>query len=270
MSTVSSGIITRPPSFISSLPTPYTVTTVVQTEINEPVFGFYIPENEFYINIPALSVAINSKSATNFDDCSFSILNKNSVPIYYKDIVLNSGVIRGSYVKSSDRNLIINLNSTTTDDTYTYITYSVQRNLQLKSFKTATFINSSPNSPIIGYLTLRVLNKYYNNTGIIIYPYESVPFSANYIIENVGDLTNQFYGNTNTTPNKKVGTFDFSFLIETYDSDPKNINKIPNILQEELVISVNLVNTGYVPPVYNNLISRPATGGGFAPPSQVI
>jgi hypothetical protein len=167
--------------------------------------------------------------------------------------------------------------NTNSDATYTYEVYRVGYNISAAPVLTTSIINkavtrsSATKQMIIGYLTLRYLNEYYNNDGKMIAPFESIPFAASYSVTNVGKLGGQYYGKTLVAPNKNVGTLDFSFLVETYDSNPKNDNIIANILKTELAISVNVVNTGYVPSVYNLTLTPPSTGGGgYVPPYYIL
>ena len=51
---------------IADAPLFYTVTSVLSTPINDPEFSFYIPNSEFYINTPGISISDNKKSVSNF------------------------------------------------------------------------------------------------------------------------------------------------------------------------------------------------------------
>lgn len=266
---------TDPPTY--RIPLYYTITTTIQTEVIEPQLDFYIPNNEFYLNIPAVSIASVDKSRTNFNDGSFFVMNKSSKIVYYKNITFNHGLIRASYVKSNNKVLNLTKVNTNSDATYTYEVYRVGYNISSAPVLTTSIINktvsrsAATKQMIIGYLTLRYLNEYYNNDGKMISPFESIPFAASYSATNVGKLASQYYGKTLVAPNKNVGTLDFSFFVETYDSNPNNDNITPNILKTELVISVNVVNTGYVPSVYNLTLTPPPTGGGgYVPPFYIL
>lgn len=256
-------------------PTEYTVTTVVSTPINEPEFSFYIPNSEFYINTPAISVADVAKSRTNFNDGVFYFMNKNNTPVYYKDFVLGSAtpkiastttlqssksifnpsaVIRASFVKSSDKavDITIDTDNITNDDVYTYIPYNV-------------IYKGNP----LGILSIRILNKIYNNPGISIFPFESIGFAASFVGLNTGSLSKLYYGRTIKSLDKNVGTIDFTFNFEYYVTNPLNSELTPNVLTQPMVISINFVNTGYVPSVISLSTTPPPTGGGYIPPSHL-
>jgi hypothetical protein len=257
----------------SYLPLDYTVTTVVSTPINEPEFSFYIPNSEFYINTPAISVANVAKSRTNFNDGVFYFMNKNNTPVYYKDFVLGSvstkvastatlqpsksifnpsAVIRASFIKSSDKvvDITIDTNNITNDEVYTYIPYNV-------------IYKGNP----LGILSIRILNKIYNNPNISIFPFESIGFAASFVGLNTGSLSKLYYGRTIKSLDKNVGTIDFTFNFEYYVTNPLNSQLTPNVLAQPMVISINFVNTGYVPSVISLSTTPPPTGGGYTPPS---
>lgn len=257
------------------VPSTYTVTTVVSTTIYEPEFSFYIPNSEFYINTPAVSVSDITKSRTNFNDSIFYFLNKNNVPLYYKsiditqptitnDIVSSNaqianrsvfnpvGKIRASFVKSSNKVIDVIKDETliTTDEAYTYIPFIV-------SYK----------GNRLGQIILRVLNIYYNNPGIMVYPFESIPFAASYVSDNVGDLDKLYFGKTVKSLNKNLGTIDFTFYFQYYDVNPFDTTKTATLKYQPVVISLNTVNTGYVPSTIN-LASSPPPTGGYTPPAS--
>jgi len=264
-----------PPS--STLPPTYTMTTTIQTEVIEPQLDFYIPNGEFYMNIPAVSIASVDKSRTNFKEGVFHVMNKSSKIVYYNNIKFNNAFIRSSYIKSDSKELGVTKIETNSDSSYTYDVYMVTYNIPTTPVLTSSIVErtvtrgTATKSLVIGYLTIRYLNEYYNNTGKLISPFESIPFAASYSVTNVGKLVNQYYGKTLVAPNKNVGTLDFNFSVETYDSNPNNDNIIPNLLKTDLVISVNVVNTGYVPSVYNQLLTPPSMGGStFVPPYTVL
>lgn len=261
-------------SVTSYIPLSYTVTTVVSTPINEPEFSFYIPNSEFYINTPAISVANVAKSRTNFNDGVFYFMNKNNTPVYYKDFVLGStstqkststtvttasksifnpsANIRASFIKSSDKVVDISINTTniTNDDVYTYIPYNI-------SYKGNN----------LGILSIRILNTFYNNPGITVFPFESVGFAASFIGLNIGNLSKLYYGKTIKSLDKNVGTIDFTFNFEYYITKPLNSTTTPDVYTQPMVISINFVNTGYVPSVISLSTTPPPTGGGYTPPA---
>lgn len=266
-----------PPSSYTTtpyVPPTYTVTTVVSTTIYEPEFNFYIPNSEFYINTPAVSVADVSKSATNFNDGIFYFMNKNNVPIYYNtlditsanvsaDIVASNNQtrkksvfkptskIRASFIESFNKVITVtkDTENITSDEVYTYVPFIVL----YKGNR-------------LGQIILRILNIYYNNPGITVFPFESIPFAAAYISENVGNLAKLYYGKTIKTPNKNVGTIDFTFNFQYYDSNPFIVGSNPTVKYQPIVISLNTVNTGYVASAISLSLAAPSTGG-YTPPA---
>lgn len=269
ISTPSSGGTTLPTVWgftPISFPSSYTITTLVQTKISEPVFDFYIPNSEFYLNTPGVSVASVAKSATNIEDGTLNIMNKTNQIIYYKSLVFNNATVRNPNYVSYNKNLIVTKTDTTYDDNYAYEIYSVSKNEQRTTINTRSISSLvAPTSILIGYLQVRYPIEYYSGSVLKINPFECVPISVNYQVSGVGDLTTQIYGQTSDAPNRKVGTFDFNFSVQTYDSDPNSITSTPNISSQDLVVSINLVNTGYIPPVYNYTFTPPSTGTGYLP-----
>jgi hypothetical protein len=259
-------------------PTTYTVTTVVSTNVYEPEFNFYIPNSEFYINTPAVSVADVSKSATNFNDGVFYFMNKNNTPIYYNTIDITAPTIttdivatnnqtrrnsvfnpvakiRASFIDSANKVVSVNkdVENITTDEVYTYVPYTVlYRGNRL------------------GQIVLRILSIYYNNSGIVVYPFESVPFAAAYVSENVGQLAKLYYGKTIKSLNKNVGTIDFIFNFQYYTENPLVPETNPSIKYQPIVISINTVNTGYVPSAISLSLTRPPTGGFTPAPATYL
>lgn len=233
-------------------PITYKITTTVATPINAPQLDFYIPNSEFFINTPGFSAANVAQSATNFNDGMFYLLNKNSTTLYYKDFVLINGQIRSGYLTAINKIVTITQELTSTDETYTYIVYSVKYRGKL-----------------LGYLTIRILSHFYDQPGRAIAPFENVRFAASFSAQNVGNLGQVYYGKTGTAPDRNVGTIDVNFFIECWDSNPNDTAKIPNLLKQQVTVSVNIVNTGYVPTVINASRVPPATGGGVLPNQQV-
>lgn len=247
-------------------PTDYTVTTAKSIATSEPAFSFYIPNSEFYINTPSISVSDVSKSRTNFNDGVFYFMNKNNTPIYYKDLVLgsttisglgglsnssnNSAFIRASFINSSDKLVTVEIDTVniTNDDMFTYIPYNVK-------YK----------GNGLGVLSLRILNTFYNNPGITVFPFESVKFAASFIGLNTGNLSKLYYGRTIKSPDKNVGTIDFTYNFEYYVSNPLKTDTTPDVYVLPMVISVNFVNTGYIPSIISLSTTPPSTGGGYTP-----
>lgn len=258
----------------SYTPSTFTVTTVTSTDVYEPEFSFYIPNSEFYINTPGVSVSDVTKSVTNFNDGIFYLLNKNNFPIYYNSLdtltpvvsvvttnnetrKTNSfnpvGKIRASFIESNNKIITVtkDIPNITTDEIYTYVPYTIL----YKGNR-------------LGQLVLRILSVYYNNPGIAVFPFESVPFAAAYISENVGDLAKLYYGKTIKSPNKNVGTIDFKFNFQYFDTNPLIPETNPTVKYQEVVISLNTVNTGYVPTAISLSQSAPSTGGYTPPPTD--
>lgn len=269
MASFSGGSLSSPDSFFGTFgtvsdilsvgypttPITYKITTTVATPINSPQLDFYIPNSEFFINTPGFSAANVAQSATNFNDGMFYLLNKNSITLYYKDIVLINGQIRSGYITAINKIVAINQELISNDETYTYVVYSVKYRGKL-----------------LGYLTIRILSHFYEQPGRAIAPFENVRFSASFSAQNVGNLGQVYYGKTGTAPDRNVGTIDVNFFIECWDSNPNDTSKIPNLLKQRVTVSVNIVNTGYIPTVINASRVAPPTGGGVLPnqPIQTI
>lgn len=232
-------------------PITYKITTTVATPINSPQLDFYIPNSEFYINTPGVSAANMAKSATNFKDGMFYLLNKNSIPLYYKDFVLINAQIRSGYLTAVNKIVAVALELTSEDETYTYLVYSLKYRGKL-----------------LGYLTIRILSDFYNQPGRSIAPFEIVRFAGSFSAQNVGNLSQIYYGKTITAPDRSIGVIDINFFIECWDSNPNDTSKIPNLLKQQVTVTVNVVNTGYVPTVVNASRVPPPTGGGILPVQQ--
>ena len=226
---------------IADAPLFYTVTSVLSTPINDPEFSFYIPNSEFYINTPGISISDNKKSVSNFNDGLFYFLNKTNSPIYYNNFLLNNnGKIRASFLNNHEKVINVISSSINVENEYTYTTYVL-------SYK----------NKIIGKLITRILNVWYNKERVMLAPFESIDFSIVFVSENVSDLNNLYFGKTNITPDRRIGVIDFSFNFYYYNKNP--INEVSDLISETMVVSINLVNTGYISGVING--DKPDTGG---------
>jgi hypothetical protein len=193
-----------------------------------PIFSFYIPETEFFVNIPSISITEGNKSISLIQDGKINLINKNNAPVYFKDIYLFNASINNNYLSRDEKILTFQFNNTVEDrdNNNVYLNYYIL----YKSNK-------------IGIITIRYSLDYYK-TSRIIYPFQSVPFYFYYKIQNLNKLNIQYYGKTNTNPNKKVGLIDFEFMLENYID-----NSFTNTIVEPLKVSTYVVNSGYVPPI---------------------
>lgn len=203
--------------------------------IKMPILDFYIPRNQFYINVPGVSVNEDDKSFTSLSDTSFKVLNKNNTPIYFKGITLASIKFRGE-IGIPSRFIQFLQEEVEVEDGYVIYSYALY-------FRRAK----------IGLLKLRTNDKYANSNNSLIYPFQSVEFNASYMVENVNHLHLQYFGRSQVRPNKRVGTIDIGLKVTCF-TDKTLIKETSDII----TICVNAVNTGYiavavqpsVPPVY--------------------
>lgn len=198
-----------------------------------PTFSFYIPKNEFFINVPSLSVTEGNKSISLIQDGKINLINRNNSPVYFSKIYLANALINNNYLSRDNKRLTFDINNITEDNENNYV--YINHNIYYKTNK-------------IGVLTLRFALDYYN-TNKIIYPFQSVPFYFYYKVENLNKLDIQYFGKTDSNRNKKVGLIDFEMMLETYVD-----KSFVGTVTEPLIVSAYLVNSGYVPPILSEPI----------------
>jgi len=183
-----------------------------------PVFNFIIPQTEFYINTPGISVS-HGDGLTYEADGKFFILNTNTKTIYFNDISFVKAQVRDPLLRSR-----LDLIKVTEDVRYqTETKQSIQYTVQY-------------NGKLIGLLTITTdLGLIGSNKPLI--PLTKIGFSAFYQVKNIG-APYQYYGKTTNDPHKNVGIIDFTFNLKCY-SDTNFLNEI----NENVVISAILVNS---------------------------
>lgn len=198
-------------------------TAVSTTKVTQimPRFSFVIPKNNFYINTPAVSISANTdKFDTIEKDGVFGIINTNTQPIYFNDIVFVRARPRDSELRSRLNFITVLLTNTYETETNFYQEYSVMiRGFQTGKLTIATELN------IIG-------------SNKMIVPLTKLEFSAFYEVKNLGVLNRHYYGKTTNNPLKRVGIVDFTFNLKAYSD-----KELTKIIDEDLVISTILVNT---------------------------
>ena len=196
-----------------------TFTTLKKITKTMPVFNFIIPQTEFYINTPGISIS-SGDGLTYEADGKFFILNTNAKTIYFNDISFVKAQVRDPLLRSRLDLIKVTENRRYQTETKQYIEYNVKNNGQY-----------------IGFLTIVTdLNNIGSNKPII--PLTKLGFSAFYQVQNIGALSYQYYGKSTNDPNKNVGIIDFTFNLKCY-SDSNFLNEI----NENVVISTILVNT---------------------------
>jgi hypothetical protein len=202
------------------------VYTQLYSRINEkqPIFDFMIKKADFYINTHGVSVTELGKSYTSYNDGLFYILNKNNKPIYFNGLYFNSIRMRRENGYPS-ANLTSVLSETRVVGNYTYEDY-------ILSFRRQT----------IGKLTIGRLNEYVNESNVILNPFQSLEMSASYTVLNLNRLDIHYFGKSNLNPNKTKGTIDISFNIKCFAN-----REYTQAINDTLVLTINTINTGYVP-----------------------
>jgi hypothetical protein len=192
----------------------------------QPVFDFMIQHDDFYINTHGVSVTELSKSYTSLSNGLFYILNKTNQPFVFDSLTVNSVKFRNESAIPANT-LKINFFETTynTSKTHKYDTYNVL-------FR----------SQVIGQLTLSRKVKYDNNLNFVLNPFQSIEFGATYLVKNLNMLDVQYYGASNINQDNKKGTIDITLIIRSYSD-----LAMTNVVYESITLSVNLVDTGYVP-----------------------
>jgi len=193
--------------------------------VSMPIFDFMIPKEDFYISTPGISVTEKDKSYSSASDGAFSVLNKNTVPVYFNSLNLTSVKIRNDSM-TPNGNMKIVYSGATIDIDEVYLTekYKIQ-------FKSNT----------IGVVSITRLLKHKNELNVKLEPFQSIKFTASYEVYNLSNLAMQYYGKSTTNPNKKIGTLDFDITIKIYGDKELTI-----LTTNHMAMTVNLVNNGYV------------------------
>lgn len=184
-----------------------------------PTLDFMIPSSEFYINAYGVSATEQDKSYSEYDDANFYILNKESIPVYFYSLELSKISTRDNVIINRN-SLTIELTSNITDDTYNIRIYNVLYNNNL-----------------IGKFYLRMKKPYLNGGYEVIQPFQSVEFSSKYEAQNIGRLGVHYFGKSG----KRIGKIDFTLTVRCYKD---RVNKT-NYVDEQITLSVNVINSGY-------------------------
>ena len=192
----------------------------------QPVLDFMVQHDDFYINTHGVSVTESSKSYTTLSNGLFYILNKNSQPFIFNSLNVSSVKYRNESAIPPNT-LAINFLETTynTSKSHRYDAYNVL-------FR----------SQVVGKLTISRKTQYENDMNIILNPFQSIEFGATYLVENLNLLDLQYYGASNINPDKKRGTIDITLTIKCFTDIA-----MTNPVYESITLTVNLVDTGYVP-----------------------
>lgn len=205
----------------------------------QPVFDFMIKREDFYINTHGVSITESNKSFTTYNDGLFYILNKNNKPIYFNGIYLVNSRLRKERGFPGN-SLRVTLNTTTFSGNFMYENYFL-------SFRGRQ----------IGQLTISRLRMFENNSNLLLNPFQSIELSATYQALNLNNLDLHYYGKSRLNQDKKKGTIDINFTIRCF-ADKAFTQQV----NETLTISVNVVNTGYVPVALQQIVNPPIGGGG--------
>ena len=155
----------------------------------------------------------------------------NNQPMVFSEVTINSVKFRNeSAIPSNTLTYALVGTTYNTSKTHAYDTYNVL-------FR----------SNIIGTLTISREAKYINGSNAVITPFQSIEFGATYLVKNVNMLDIQYYGQSNINKDNKVGTLDIKLTIKSFTE----IGMI-NPVYDSMTLTVNLVNTGYVPPSLTN------------------
>jgi hypothetical protein len=204
----------------------------------QPVFDFLIKNNDFYINTHGVSVTEFDKSYTTLSDGKFYVLNKNNKTFYFNGLYLSSVRMRreNGYPTIALRAKLID---TRVIGNFVYEDYYL--NFRGKD---------------IGKLTISRLTRFANNNNIMVSPFQSIEMYATYSVLNVNNLSLQYYGKSNIAENKNKGTIDVNFNIRCF-TDKEYTNQI----SENLTITINTINSGFVPTAPPSIIGTTGTSG---------
>ena len=192
----------------------------------QPVFDFKIFRDDFYINTHGVSVTESTKSFTTLNNGLFHILNKNNQPMVFNGITLTSVRFRNESAVPANTLKHVFVNTTyNASNTYAYDNYNIL-------FR----------SNVIGTLSISRSIEHANDLNFILNPFQSIHFGATYTFKNVNLLDVQYYGASNINKDKKVGTLDMRLTIKSF-TDLTYTTPI----YDSMTITVNLVNSGYVP-----------------------
>jgi hypothetical protein len=190
----------------------------------QPVLDFMIKKEDFYINTHGVSISELGKSYTNFSDGVFYVLNKNSKPIYFDGIYLSNVKMRKESAYPASSMKIFTDKSEIIDDVL-YEKYILR------------FRGND-----VGELTIGRDLRFQNGSNFKLNPFQSISLFATYTTLNVNKINLHYYGKSNLSPNRHIGTIDVEFIIRSFsDAEFKNITN------DVMTITINKINTGFVP-----------------------
>lgn len=205
----------------------------------QPVFDFMVQDSDFYISTHGVSVTELDKSYTTLSNGLFYILNRTSKSFVFNSLNVTSVRFRNeSAIPASTLKFSFNRTTYNTSLTQRFDIYDIL-------FR----------SKIIGELRISRKTKYDNDVNFTLNPFQSIEFGASYSVRNVNMLDTQYYGLSNINPNRRRGTIDIGLTIKSFTD-----LAMTNAVYEPITLTVNLVNTGYVPAV----IAPPSGTSGTA------
>lgn len=195
--------------------------SVQQIQVNNPSFDFEI--QNLRTNFIGVSV---SNPLTVFNTTlkdTVYVLNKNTKSVHFDNLEHKDSVLRNRNLSSNDKYLITTVSETVREGDSILFKYK----LEFKGF-------------VIGILTIKYAYSYYIKENTLILPFQSFPIHAVYRVINPGVLVEHYYGQSIVEPNRRTGILDMNFIVRCHTKDKIEIS-------EDLTISVNLINGGFVP-----------------------
>lgn len=215
---------------------------VVDYDSNGLAGGLAAPLCEFNIfNLKTTFIGVSVSNPNNYNTSitdKVYILNKNTTSVKFSSVVYKNAVLRNRNLSSSDKNLTIS-NS---------VTEMIDDNISIKN----TFSFKGNN---IGVLDVRFPYSYYIKDNVLILPFQSFPISGEYSVLSPGSSF-QYYGQSLAEPNKKTGILDVNYNVNCIDQNG-------NPITEEITISVDLMNGGFVRPTDPGVCAYPQPAGTF-------
>ena len=204
--------------------------------VASPIFGFKIMNlsTNFYgvsvsnsiVSSTTTPPTITYNQYTSTTDKLY-VLNKNTKSVKFNDIKFKDAVLRNRNLTSVDKNLIV---------TKTNVSKDV--NDLVKISQTFSFQNQ-----IIGVLVISYPYSYSIKENVLIMPFQSFPISAQYtVLDPGGFFVDHYYGQSLAEPKKRTGMLDVNFTVNCVSLEGLPIN-------EDITVSVNLINGGFILPV---------------------
>jgi len=211
-----------------------------QKTVKMPTFDFFIPKDNFFINAHGVSVTDITKSSTELSNGEISILNRSNNLIYFNSLLVSSITVKKD---TKTPRILFRVNKTKTLTTGNYI---------LDEY-TIRFRNRS-----IGLFLLKREANFYDGSNTVLYPFQSTKIQAAYIVLNPSQIGIQYFGKSNTNPDRLIGTLDINLTVNMLNNLSGDI-----IISEPITISINLINTGFKPQSGINQSIDYNVGDGF-------